>query len=105
MFTTKTLFCVLLLSFLSLPVAAQVSSGEIVGTITDSSGAAVPSAKIVATNAQTNIVARETVSSDDGTYTITLLPPGTYTLSAEASNFRKTVQNGIELQTNQRAKV
>ena len=65
----------------------------------------MPNAKIVATNSQTNTVVRETITSADGTYTMTFLPPGTYTLSAEAAGFRKTVQSGLELQTNQRAKV
>src|SRR6187200_1323105 len=105
MSTAKMLFCVLFITILSLPISAQVSSGELVGTITDTSGAAVPNAKIVATNAQTNTVVRETTTSEDGTYAITLLPPGTYNLSVEAASFRRTVQNGIELQTNQRAKV
>ena len=101
----KVLSCILLICLVSLPLSAQVSSGELVGTITDSSGAAVPNAKIIVTNAQTNTVVRETLGSNDGTYTVTLLPPGRYNVSAEAPSFRKTVQNGIELQTNQRAKV
>jgi hypothetical protein len=105
MSNAKLLLIILLSCFLSLPISAQVSSGELVGTITDTSGAAVPNAKIIATNAQTNTVVRETASSGDGTYTITLLPPGVYNVSVEAPSFRKTVQNGIELQTNQRAKV
>ena len=104
MATTKMLLCILLIWFLSSPLSAQVSSAEIAGAITDSSGAAVPNAKITATNAQTNTVVRETVASADGTYTITLLPPGTYNLSTEASGFRKTIQSGIELQTNQELK-
>ncbi len=101
----KVLSCILLICFASLPLSAQVSSGELVGTITDTSGAAVPNAKIIVTNAQTNTVVRETLGSNDGTYTVTLLPPGRYNVSAEAPSFRKTVQNGIELQTNQRAKI
>jgi carboxypeptidase family protein len=92
MATTKVLFSILLIWSLSLPLSAQVSSGEIVGTITDTSGAAVPNAKIVTTNAQTNTIVRETAVSNDGTYAVTLLPPGTYNLSAEASGFRKTRQ-------------
>ena len=52
MSTTKVLFCILLMSVLAaMPISAQVSSGELVGTITDSSGAGVPNAKIIATNA------------------------------------------------------
>lgn len=84
---------------------AQVSTGELAGSVTDSTGAAVPNAKIIATNAETNVVARETTSASDGNYVITLLPPGNYILSVEAGGFRKLVQTGIQLQTNQRAKV
>src|SRR5262245_15153055 len=87
------------------PLQAQVSTGEIAGTIADASGAAVPKAKVTAVNTQTNAVVRETVTSTEGTYTMTLLPPGTYTVSAEASGFRRTVQTAIELETNQRIKV
>ena len=87
------------------PLRSQVSTGEIAGTIADASGAAVPNAKVTATNTETNTVARETITSTDGTYTMTLLPPGAYTITAEASGFRRTVQTGIELQTNQRVKV
>src|SRR5215510_7681829 len=91
--------------FLALPGLAQVSTGEVSGAVTDSTGAAVPNAKVIATNTQTNTVVRETLTSTDGTYTMTFLPPGAYTLSAEASGFRKTIQSGLELQTNQRARV
>jgi hypothetical protein len=91
--------------FVPAPALAQVSTGEIVGTISDASGAAVPKAKVTTTNTQTNAVVRETITSTDGAYTMTLLPPGTYTLAAEVSGFRRTVQSGIELETNQRVKV
>src|SRR5690349_19176979 len=87
------------------PLRAQVSTGEIAGTIADASGAAVPNAKVTATNTETNSVARETITSTDGAYTMTLLPPGVYTIAAEASGFRRTVQTAVELQTNQRIKV
>src|SRR5262249_39614242 len=36
---------------------------------------------------------------------ITLLPPGTYTLSVEATGFRRTVQSNLTLEVNQRAKI
>ena len=84
---------------------AQVSTGEISGTVTDTTGAAVPNAKIIATNTETNVVGRETTSAGDGNYVMTLLPPGTYSMSVEAGGFRKSVQTGIILQTNQRARL
>src|SRR5262249_50239989 len=101
----KGISMLLLSCALALPCAAQVSSGEVAGAITDSTGAGVPNAKVVATNPETNTVVRETVAASDGTYIMTFLPPGSYVISAEAPGFRKTVQSGITLETNQRAKV
>ncbi len=101
----RSLMLILMAGWGLSPAAAQVSTGEIAGTIVDATGAAVPNARISATNAQTNATVRETVTAADGTYIMTLLPPGSYTLTAEAPGFRKTVQSGIELETNQRAKV
>jgi hypothetical protein len=105
MFRAKAVIVLLLSASGLVPVLAQVSTGEIGGTVADASGAAVPNAKVTATNEQTNAVARETMTSADGTYIMTLLPPGTYAVAAEVSGFRKSVQSGIELQTNQRVRV
>src|SRR5260370_36254158 len=64
------------------PGSAQLTTGKIVGTVKDSSGAVVPKVLIEALNTDTKIT-RHTVSSDDGTYEILLLSPGQYELSAE----------------------
>ena len=84
---------------------AQVSTGELVGSVTDASGAAVPKAKLIATNTATGAAVREATSSESGDYVMTLLPPGTYNISVEAAGFRKTVQNSVPLQVNQRARL
>ncbi|MBM3740933.1 MAG: carboxypeptidase regulatory-like domain-containing protein [Acidobacteria bacterium] len=89
---------------MALSANAQVSTGELIGTVTDSSGAAIGKAKLAATNAATGVV-RETESGDTGDYIMTLLPPGTYTVSVEAAGFRKTVQNEVRLQINQRLRL
>ena len=62
-----------------LPASAQVASAEIRGTILDSSGAAVASAKVVATNRETN-VSRDTTSDTTGNNVL-----GTYDQSAANS--------------------
>src|SRR6266481_5932498 len=87
-----------------LPASAQVASAEIRGTILDSSGAAVASAKVVATNRETN-VSRDTTSDTTGNYVITLLPPGDYQVTVEAPGFRRLIQSGITLQINQQARL
>ena len=94
------LFC---LTF-ALPIAAQTATAELSGTITDATGALVPNAKVTILNAQTGI-SRESVTGQNGTYLFTILQPGIYNLSVEAQGFRKTVQNNIELQVNQRAEI
>jgi len=93
-----------LMGVLCLPGFGQVASAELSGTVLDSSGAAVASAKVMATNVATNL-ARDAASDTTGKYIITLLPPGDYTLSVEAAGFRKLVQSGITLQINQQAQV
>jgi hypothetical protein len=88
--------------FLSLVViwcAGAVAHGQAVGAsltgqVTDSGGAAIPRATVVAKNVGTNLTL--TVTSDgQGTYTISPLPPGTYSLSVEAKGFQSYVQQGI----------
>lgn len=88
----------------SLPCVAQVASAELSGTVFDASGSVVPNGKVTATNAATN-VSRVAESGKDGSYVLTQLPPGDYTLSVEAAGFRKLVQTGLALQINQQARV
>jgi Carboxypeptidase regulatory-like domain len=98
----NTLFLAVLFFATSLPSWTQVASAELSGTVLDTSGGAVASAKVVATNISTN-AARESVSDSSGRYLITLLPPGDYILTIEAPGFRKLEQRGLTLQLNQQA--
>lgn len=93
-----------LIGVMCIPVSAQVASAELSGTVIDSTGAAVPNAKVTATNAGTN-VAHETVSGSNGNYIIPLLQPGEYVVTVEAGGFRKLVQRGLALQINQQAQL
>lgn len=79
------------------PVALKAQTageGTISGTVTDGTGAAVPNARVVATNVATN-VATERISSSAGLYTIAPLPPGTYSLRVEANGFRTLMQDNL----------
>ena len=76
-------------------VRAQ-STANIVGTIRDSSGAAVPAAKVTMINVQTGL--RQTrEAGGDGAYSIPLLPVGQYRLEVERPGFQRHVQSGITL--------
>lgn len=81
---------------------AQDFRATISGRVLDSSGAAVPNAKIAAVNAATNETTN--VSSDaSGVYTIPLLRPGQYNLTVEASGFKKYVKENVTLTVGQNA--
>src|SRR5438552_2373821 len=80
---------------------AQEFRATLTGRVTDPSGSSVPGATVVATKSDTNSRV-ETVTSSEGFYTIPLLPPGVYEVTAEATGFKKYVQSGITLGTNQR---
>jgi Carboxypeptidase regulatory-like domain len=76
--------------------AAQTVTGEIRGTVKDSSGAVLPGVTVTATHAQTGLKRTDT-TSDTGTYVISSLPIGRYTVTAELQGFRKSEKTGFEL--------
>ena len=84
------------LFFLSANVFAQTQSARLVGTVHDASGAAIPNAKITATQQETKKTT-ETTSSATGEYVLPALQPGTYSLAVEAAGFRRAVVDGLQL--------
>ncbi len=92
--STKLLFILTL----SLSGLAQTGS-QITGEVTDNSGASIVGAKVIATNAETQ-VARETSTNGSGTYNISLLQPGKYILTVAASGFKGARQENISLDVN-----
>jgi hypothetical protein len=72
------------------------SSGEIRGTITDPSGAAVPRASVVAEDAEKGIH-RASTTETGGDYRLTGLPPAIYSVTVEVSGFQTEVQKNVAL--------
>jgi hypothetical protein len=64
------------------------------GDVTDQAGAAVPDAKVTVTNVDTN-VSKSTTTTSAGTYLITDLIPGTYTVKIEKAGFKTSVSNAV----------
>ncbi len=81
------------------PVWSQNVTGNIVGSLRDASGAAVPGASISVTNEGTGIEVK-TQSTTDGDYTLPGLPGGTYTVRVEAQGFRTNAVKGLTLLAN-----
>ena len=89
-------------SLLATAAFGQSFTAGLRGNVTDASGAAVPGAKVVATEADRNIP-HNTTTDAEGRYTIAGLPPGAYTLSVEAAGFKKFLQQSFALAVQQQA--
>lgn len=79
---------------------AQVESGKVVGTVRDSSGAAIVGATVSVINNGTNI--RHVVTTDSsGEFIVTQLQPGTYSASVEHEGFEKVLEAPFQLNVSQ----
>ncbi len=87
----------LLVSAFSVAAAAQTFRGTILGTATDTSGAAVVGAKVTVRNVATGLV-RETETTGDGSYAVPELPIGTYDVTVEKSGFQTSVTKGVTVE-------
>jgi hypothetical protein len=86
------------------PSSAQVTTSTLAGTVTDESGAPVPSAEVTVTLGATGLT-RKVTTNEVGEYVVPQLPPGVYRLSAQSQGFQTAVLEAIELQIAQRATV
>ena len=95
----RVLFVIVLSLLFAVPALAQTYRASIRGIIYDPNNAAVAGATITLRNWETG-EARTTISADDGSYAITSIPAGEYTLRVERTNFRASLQS-IKLLVNE----
>ncbi|MDR3714369.1 MAG: carboxypeptidase regulatory-like domain-containing protein [Puia sp.] len=69
---------------------AQVTTADVLGTVSDGSGSIVVGARVVIENQGTRVT-QTTLSSDTGEYVFTLLPAGPYKISIIATGFKRFV--------------
>ena len=104
----NTLIAALFVGLLAFPLAsaasAQVTTAAIVGTITDSSGGALPGSTITAKNVETGFN-RAVPSNEVGAYRLEFLPIGTYAVEVSLSGFTTATRSGIVLNVNDIARV
>ena len=81
---------------------AQETAARISGTVSDSSGAAVPAAKLTIFNEERKTVSIAVTSDEDGNFSVQQLQPGSYTITVEANGFRKTALSNVQLSVAQR---
>lgn len=90
--------------FLAPAILRAQATGEILGTITDPSGAVVPNAKVTAIELGTNFT-HSTVAGTSGTYFLPELAVGTYRVTVTAPGFKAATSIGIALNVNQQREV
>ena len=91
-------FSALTIALLAASVAfAQTGSSSLRGTITDLQGRAIAGAQVTITNDQKNF-SRTQSTNDDGAYTFTSIPPGTYRLDVQATGFKKAQVSDLQAQ-------
>src|SRR5262249_35845662 len=74
----------------------QAVNGTIVGTVTDSSGAAIAGVTVTLVEMNTGVIHTGQANSS-GFYSFPDLPPGTYKLTAEMAGFKKALKTGVLL--------
>jgi len=85
---------------LTFPLWSQIQSARVEGTVIDSSKASIPGAKLSLINDKTQ-VRLDAESDGTGFYTFPTVPPGFYTLAAEANGFKKASITSMEITVGQ----
>src|SRR5712692_6283193 len=101
---TKVLAVFAVLFILVAGLSAQEFRATISGHVFDSSGSAVPNAKVQAVNVATNETLTATTEAA-GTYTIPFVRPGVYKLTVSAEGFKQFVRENLTVQVGQAAGV
>src|SRR6185369_6867785 len=83
--------------------SGQAAQAELTGEVRDQTGATVASVRVTLTSIETKTVIT-TTSSDSGIYLFTNVQPGVYTVSFEATGFKKSVRERIQLATGERVR-
>src|SRR5262249_46104007 len=96
--------CLLGLLWIPVPLSAQAVYGSIIGTVTDSTGAVVPKAKITVTNTRKG-TSDSLTSNPDGNYSVQHLIPDVYTMKVEAPSFATAEVQDIRVSADSAARV
>src|SRR5215831_14836156 len=100
----KSSILITLVLLASAAFAQTTGSATLVGTVTDTTGAMIPGAKVLVVNTETRFNF-EGPTNNDGYYYVPYLRPGVYNLTIEAQGFKKYVRDAIELRTNEQPRI
>src|SRR4051812_5144239 len=98
---TAAWFARVLLLLAALDAPAQTGGGAtLVGTVTDTSGAALAGARVTVVNVATSFITENT-TSPEGAYYIPYLAPGVYRIKVSATGFKEFVREGVTLRSSE----
>ena len=89
------------LLLLTVVARSQVNTGDLLGTVTDATGALIQNASVTVTNSETHET-RQAQTNASGEYVVTLLPAGHYSVTVSSTNFKKFVQADLALSAGDR---
>jgi hypothetical protein len=100
---SKPAYLLALLVLFTSAAFAQLTTADILGTVTDATGAVVPNAAVVLTNIGTN-EKRTATTNSSGDYTFTLLAVGHYSISVKATGFQASIIRDLSVEAGDRAR-
>jgi hypothetical protein len=100
----RILFALIALVLAAAPAYAQFETGNVVGTIKDSTGAVVPGAKVTLTNTQTGVTSDKN-SDANGLYEFFTVRPGSYVVTAEKEGFSIALVDNVQVTVGARQRV
>lgn len=94
----------ILVTLLSLPLAAQEARGNVVGRVIDATGAVIPGATVdvISKSMGTKVTV---TTNESGSYQAAFLIPGPYRIEAAAPGFKKYLRDNIEVRVNDRLEI
>ena len=98
------LFSVLLVLSISIVPAWAQNTGDVLGTVSDTTGAVLPGVEVTVTHVDTGI-SRTIISDDEGRYQVSNLSLGYYEITGSLPGFQTAVRDGIEITIGRRAVV
>jgi hypothetical protein len=99
------MFLLLGLFVMAMPAYAQDITGTITGIVRDANGGAVAGASVIVRDLTKDVVARTLTTNEEGAYSAPLLLAGRYSVTVEATGFKKYTQTDIQLNVNDRLTV
>jgi hypothetical protein len=96
------MFALVLMLIAAGTASAQLTTADIVGTVTDPTGAIIPNANVTVVNLDTHET-RNALSNASGNFDVTLLPVGRYSVTVKAKGFKNFVIPDLPVEAGDRA--